>query len=116
MYRTQTNVELNRYRARLDVKLQGLIDRVEKQYKVNDFIIFTEQKNLVENPNGSWKWNGWKIVGQEYKVSMYHETECELNEDGKYHPITWCQKMLITKDVNEANKTFVEFRTFAKNF
>lgn len=116
MYRTKTNDELNAYKVRLDEKCHKLIDRKEKQYKVNDFIIFTEEKNLIDNPNGNWKWYGWVITGKQYKISMYHETECELLSSGYYHPITWCQKMEIVHDKDEANKIFKEYEEFAKNF
>ena len=74
-YRTHTNHELNAYRDRLDAKLEKLIDKKEKWFHIGACWIQTEQSNIIKNPNGSWKWNGWEVVGVEYAVRVFSEAD-----------------------------------------
>ena len=54
-YKTQTNHELNAYRARLDAKLHKLIDRKEKWFRIGDGWVLTAEQNRMINRSGSWK-------------------------------------------------------------
>ena len=74
-HRTYTNHELNACSDRLDAKLSGLIDHEEKWFHVSSAWIQTEQSNVIRNPNGNWKWNGWEVVGVEYAVRVFSEAD-----------------------------------------
>ena len=82
-FRTVTNPELNAYRARLDEKLHKLYDKKEKWYYVNGAWILTEQSNILRNPNGDWKWNGWEVVGVKYSVWVFDEDDVKVAGDQK---------------------------------
>ena len=70
-YRTWTDEKLNAYRRRLDEKLKSLRDHKEKWYDSDGFRIHTESENILENPRGDWKWDGWKITGRRYWIRVY---------------------------------------------
>ena len=50
----------------LDEKLKSLRDHKEKWYDSDGFRIHTESENILENPRGDWKWDGWKVTGRRY--------------------------------------------------
>ena len=118
-YRTQTNEALNAYRDRLDAKLEKLYDTKEKWYHVGVCWILTKQSNILENPNGSWKWNGWEIVGKEYAITVYHEDDVTVSGDKgdngdngfsvDIHGFAIAREVFVN-DRNKANECFKEFK------
>jgi len=78
-FKTYTDINLNQYRVRLDEKIKKLVDEHEKWIRVNDeFKILCVCGNEVKNENGSWKWDGWKITGQYYRVSLYEKENVKI--------------------------------------
>lgn len=104
-YRTWTNVELNKYRARLDARLDKLIDDQKHWYKVNGFLIYTEQENIVDNPRGSWKWDGWVITGRRYRIDVFQEQDITF-ENGRARINAPALAWFNTEDKDEANAKF----------
>jgi len=81
-FKTRTNTNLNEYRKRLNDKLRPLINKTERWYDRGDgFWVLAESWNILENPNGDWKWHGWKVVGTEYKLQVYDENVLDLTRD-----------------------------------
>jgi len=72
-FRTWTNTDLNAYRKRLDAKLADMREKTVKWYDINGFWILAESWNVLENPNGDWKWNGWEVVGKEYRLAVFEQ-------------------------------------------
>ena len=107
-YRTWTDHKLNAYRARLDAKLKTLIDHKEKWYRFGKGWILAEERNRMENPNGSWKWNGWEIEAHEYWITVF-PSECVKIENGKPRAIG-CSvaRKVIDDDKIAANGYFTQ--------
>lgn len=80
-YKTKTNHELNAYRARLDAKIAELEQAEERWHHIGDGWVLTEKKNILVNPNGAWKWNGWEIRGQRYAVRVFADN-CTMVANG----------------------------------
>lgn len=116
-FKTWTDVELNKYRARLDMKIAKMIAEENKIYKIKSpvgdtFYIVATKGNEVNNQNGNWKWNGWEITGRFYRIDLY----CELDFDVENRRPTGLPIMHIhTNDKDEANKKFNEMKQFVKN-
>lgn len=70
-YKTWTNKGLNDYRARLDRKLAALREERVKVYHFGNHYIFCTTSHILRNERGDWKWDGWEVVGDSYRVSMY---------------------------------------------
>ncbi len=109
-FRTHTDHELNAYKWRLQAKVAKLTDYKEKWYHVgndskNGWILAAEY-NRMENPNGSWKWNGWIIDAHVYDIRVF-PAECVEINDGKPHVIGWSQVVkTIDDDKEAANRYF----------
>ena len=105
-FRTRTNVDLNEYRRRLDDKLRPLIDKTERWYDRGDgFWVLAESWNVIENPNGDWKWHGWRVVGKEYKLQVYDEANLDLT--GTVPCVNGCSVVCrIFTDKKQANDFF----------
>lgn len=105
-YKTWTDHKLNAYRIRLDAKLRKLEAHKEKWYRVGAGWILVEEQNRMINPNGSWKWDGWKIEAHEYIIRVFPEESVEI-KDGKPHVIGWSQVVKsIDDDKDYANEYF----------
>lgn len=105
-FRTKTNTDLNAYRKRLNEKLAPMVNHTHRWYDIGDgFWILAESWNVLENPNGDWKWHGWKVVGQEYKLQVYEEENLSLT--GKEPEVAGCSTVCkIFTDRDEANNFF----------
>lgn len=109
-FRTWTNRGLNDYRDRLDEKLAGLCQHTARWYDNRDgFWVLAESWNVLENPNGSWKWHGWQVVGKEYKLQVYEEGALDLSGDEPQveGPSIVCR---VFDDRDEANAFFLQLR------
>lgn len=81
-FRTRTDTGLNDYRKRLDNKLVVMANHTHRWYDIGDgFWILAESQNVLDNPNGSWKWHGWRIVGREYKLQVFESDSLDLSGD-----------------------------------
>lgn len=112
-FKTWTDESLNAYRRNLDKKLRELIDEKEKVYTFGQFCIYTSCMNVIDNPRGSWKWDGWQIIGRRYTVEIYLKSAIECNE-GK---IKVSAPALVKEDFDnkdQANARFIEFRDYLK--
>ena len=106
-YKTQTNHELNAYRARLDYKLHLMIDEKVKFYRAGTGWILAKEKNTVFNPNGDWKWNGWEITGKQYTIWVYNEDGVRVR-DGRCEVVAPALFGEIFTSKDEANEFFEE--------
>ena len=100
-YKTHTNHDLNAYRARLDAKILELEQREEKWHRVGEGWVLTQKKNKVANPNGSWKWNGWEVRGQEYAIRVY-AGNCVKEINGILYADGWCEASWFFEGGEEA--------------
>lgn len=109
-FRTWTNTELNDYRKRLDERLSGMRDHVRKWYDNGDgFWVLAESWNVLENPNGHWKWHGWRVVCREYKLQVYEEGVLDLAGDEPQ--VKGCSIVCqVFTDRDEANAFFKQLR------
>lgn len=81
-FRTQTDHGLNAYRRRLDAKLSELRQATAKWYDRGDGLwVLAESWNVLDNPNGIWKWDGWRVVGRRYKIQVFEERHLGLDGD-----------------------------------
>lgn len=114
-FRTWTDESLNQYRAKLNVKISKLINEREKWINVNDdYMILCVCGNEIENPNGSWKWDGWKVTGQYYRVSMYEKENLKITEN-HILVIGLPISHFATNDKTEANLFYKELVTVTTN-
>lgn len=104
-FRTHTDVELNKYRKRLDAKLDAMRETTEKWYRGDGIVILAKSWNELENPNGDWKWNGWKVVGKTYQVAAFSEDDVEA-VDGGYVVKGLALTNQLFDDRDEANAYF----------
>ena len=109
-YKTWTNNELNDYRRRLDAKLSEMSETTDKWYVNDGFVILARSWNVLINPNGSWKWNGWKVLGKQFQVSVFDESDVTPLEDGTYdvHGPAIAHQIFDNRD--EAIKFFLSVR------
>ena len=109
-FRTWTNKGLNDYKKRLNAKLEGMRQTTEKWYDNDGFVILAKSWNVLSNPNGDWKWNGWQVTGKEYQISMFDENDVTMMSDGTYdvHGIAVAHRIFTDKD--EANSFFLALR------
>lgn len=109
-FRTWTNQDLNAYRRRLNDKLRPMIDETHKWYDIGDgFWILAESWNELDNPNGSWKWHGWRVVGRKFKLQVYDE-DC-LDLTGDEPQVAGCSIVCkVFDDRDEANRFFQTLR------
>lgn len=109
-FRTYTNKSLNDYKKRLNAKLAQMRETTERWYDNDGFVILAKSWNVLNNPNGDWKWRGWEVIGKEYQISMYEESEVTLLDDGTYdvHGLAIVHRIFTDKD--EANDFFRALR------
>lgn len=109
-FRTRTDTELNDYRMRLDAKLRPMVDKTRKWYDIGDgFWILAESWNELENPNGDWKWNGWRVVGRKYKLQVFEDAVLDLTGDEP--EVNGCSTVCqVFDDKDKANDFFRQLR------
>ena len=90
------------YLKRLEEHVKQLSNPVEKKYSFGCGTIETEESDLLDNPNGRNKWNGWVKVGRRYSIRVFDKGT--LVQEGTFD------------DKETANKWFVSMRELCKNF
>lgn len=114
-FKTWTNKSLNEYKYRLLDKINKLADRHEKWYRCGNGWIHVEEENRMENPNGTYKWNGWIVEAHEYWVTVYHAENVKLvNGQPKVVGVA-VMRELIENDREKANKVFKVAQELARS-
>ncbi len=81
-FRTWTDREFNAYKDRLWEHLRPMRDKVTKWYDNGDgFWVLAESWNELYNPNGVYKWHGWKVEKRMFRLAVYEEEVLDLSGD-----------------------------------
>lgn len=95
-----------RYERELQQHVHDMMNVVTKFYDEDPIVIIASSYDVLENPNGDWKWNGWQKVGHVYELEVYWKEDVEIYANGEYrvNGLTLDSKEFTDRD--EANAYF----------
>ena len=96
------DTDYDKYMRRLEKHVRELSNPITKKFTFGLGTIETIEANLMDNPNGKNKWNGWIAVGKRYTINVYKDGVIVNNG--------------FFDDKNTANKWFLQMKELCKTF